>query len=725
MRQLNCVGAVLILVLVSMGPLSTGCGSSNDDGSQATSMTGTVSAPDGSLASADSHDWGRSFAELILPRALALTVAGLNPLPGANVFLIRVDSSGNPTQTLAQTTTNAQGEYVLTLPAGVTFAGDLVVQATSTGTPRQIGTAGTLSAPAVQTAVNVHPATELIMRKVLEFVTLTAAPSFTVFSNTALQELVRVAESAMIADPAPNGSTVDEWITHVSDTIGPDLTKAVTRLGTGVGGLFFFTTELPDGQTNTAYGPPGGNGVPILALSIPPSGLSYAVSSGQLPDGLALNASTGEITGTPTVAGIFTFTILVSSSASGSSRPFTVSVTEGLPMPGAGASLAAGDNFSVARLGNGKLQSWGSDAAGSLGDGATDTSRNVPGPVTHMVSGGATDLSDIVAIAAGSAHTLALDSNGQVWGWGYNGFGQLGISTNATTPIATRMNNVGVSVSGTLILRPGTAVCGGSLHSAVLLDDQTVVCTGYNLDGQLGIGSNNDGLLTPGIPVTGIGTAAAIACGGNHTLALLDDGTVRAWGQNDAGQLGDQTTTGRNAPVTVSGLSDIVAIAAGFDYSMAIKDDGSTVSVWAWGSNVNGKLGVGNDVDQLVPAQVILPGQFASPALAIAAGGGFSMALDSAGVVYTWGINEVGQLGGGSLSPGFRLTPAAVPAFCPQNGRVVEIAAGTSNGLEHALARCEEGSVWAWGYNSEGQLGNGSPNAIFSSPQQVTGLDLN
>ncbi len=388
MRQMN--RAFAGLVLAGAVALTVACQSSGDGGgSQATTISGTVSAPNGVLAKAEPQGLRRWFARLGLSHAWAQVVSGLTPLQGATVFLIRVDNAGNLTATLAQTTTDNNGLYTLTLPAGVTFSSDLVVQVTNAATPQQIGTPGTLSAPAVQAGMNIHPATELVMRKALEFITATAAPSFTVFSTTALQELVRVAESAMIANP-PSGSTIDEWVTHVSDTIGPDLTTAVTRLATGVGGLFFFTTTLPDGPVGTAYGPPGGGGYPILAISIPPESLTYVVTSGQLPDGLSLNGSTGKISGTPTVENTFTFTIRLSSSTLTSSRSFTVTIAPAPPAPvglervsvstagvegnGASSTPAGFDRVSISRDGNAVVFS---SAASNLVTGDTNAQPDV------------------------------------------------------------------------------------------------------------------------------------------------------------------------------------------------------------------------------------------------------------------------------------------------------------------------------------------------------------
>jgi len=205
-----------------------------------------------------------------------------------------------------------------------------------------------------------------------------------------------------------------------------------------------------------------------------------------------------------------------------------------------------------------------------------------------------------------------------------------------------------------------------------------------------------------------VADAQTIEAGGWHSLVVCSDSTVKAFGENATGELGDGTTTDSNVPVTAIGLSSIVSVSCGGDqleaHSLALKSDGT---VWSWGSNIYGGLGNGTTTNTMVPGQVLVM----TGAIAISAGGWHSAALKSDSTVWSWGWNTDGQIGDGTT------TDRVVPVIVPGLTGVKAISAGTY----HTLALKSDGTVWAWGDNVSGQIGDGS-TTDRTSPVQVSGL---
>jgi PKD repeat protein len=226
---------------------------------------------------------------------------------------------------------------------------------------------------------------------------------------------------------------------------------------------------------------------------------------------------------------------------------------------------------------------------------------------------------------------------------------------------------------------------------------------GYNSSGQVGDGTTTD-RLSP-VTVSGLSGVAAFAGGEAFSLALKSDGTVAAWGYNFAGQLGNGTWTTSSVPVAVSGLTGVTKIAAGRNHSLAIKNDGS---LWAWGYNSKGQLGNGGSNSNVPVVVAGLTG-----VTAVEAGDEHSIALKSDGTVWTWGGNTNGQLGNGTSGSGSNPTPQQVASL--SNVRAV------SAGYSYCLALKYDGTVWAWGYNYNGQLGDGTTTQR-TTPVQVNGL---
>ena len=199
--------------------------------------------------------------------------------------------------------------------------------------------------------------------------------------------------------------------------------------------------------------------------------------------------------------------------------------------------------------------------------------------------------------------------------------------------------------------------------------------------------------------------AQKIAGGNGHSLSICSDNTIRAWGDNGLGQLGNGTITPSNVPVSVSSLTGVIAIAAGSMYSHALKNDGT---VWSWGDNTYGHHGNGTNTVSFVPIQV----SGLSGAIAIAAGLNHSLALKNDGTVWSWGRNTTGQLGNGTT------TNSNLPVQVNGLSGIIAISAGRN----HSIALKNDGTVWAWGQNNYSQLGNGTTGGISNIPVQVNSI---
>lgn len=352
-------------------------------------------------------------------------------------------------------------------------------------------------------------------------------------------------------------------------------------------------------------------------------------------------------------------------------------------------TLSAGELHSVAVKRNGTLWAWGDNTGGQLGDGAS-TDRNIPMQVTASAG-----ITDIVAVATGAFHSLALKANGELYSWGDNGSGQLGDGTTASSFSPLLVTTDVISWVG---IEPGGE------FAVARRSNGTLWAWGDNAKGQLG-----DNTLASHSAPAAVGTAVnwvAAATGWSHSMALQADGTLWAWGENTSGQLGDGTTTNRQVPTRITATSNWAAVAAGDFHTLALQADGT---LWAWGNNASGQLGDGTTINRTLPVQIVTgnPGNFDSHWVAIAAGGSHSLALQADGTLWVWGDNSSGQLGDTAFGTGSN-TPQQVISFNPPtlgwNSSWVAIAAG----LSHSLALQADGTLWAWGANGSGQLGDGA-----------------
>lgn len=307
-------------------------------------------------------------------------------------------------------------------------------------------------------------------------------------------------------------------------------------------------------------------------------------------------------------------------------------------------------------------------------------------------------LQNIVSIAAGNFHTCAIDGEDQVICWGNNAYGQLGNNT-------TTQSNRPVNVSGISSI---SAIAAGAYHTCALTAGGGVVCWGLNNYGQLGDGTTTQ-RNTP-VNVQGLSTGvAAITAGDYHTCALTTGGGIKCWGYNENGQLGDGTTTQRNAPVDVTGLtSGVASITAGYYHTCARTTTGGAK---CWGANWHGELGNGTTNDQDTPTPVDVTG-LSSGVSAIAAGFYHTCALTTGGGVKCWGYNYYGQLGDGTTDQ--HTTPTDVSDLTSGVNRIAV-------GGFHTCAVTTGGGAKCWGNNEYGQIGNGE-YVQKETPVDVIGL---
>jgi alpha-tubulin suppressor-like RCC1 family protein len=340
----------------------------------------------------------------------------------------------------------------------------------------------------------------------------------------------------------------------------------------------------------------------------------------------------------------------------------------------------------------GLVEAWGNNQYGTLGNGTT-TESDMPVVVSK--------LSGVTAIAGGGVHSLAVQ-NGGIYAWGYNAYGQIGNGTTTTTAPYGIITPVAVSGPPSLSSSV-TAIAGGADHS-LAVQNGDVYAWGLNNYGQLG----NNSTFNSSVPVAVSGLSSgvsAVACGEYHSLAVQNGG-VYSWGYNGQGQLGNNTTIDSSVPVAVSGLSSgVTAIAGGYGHSLAVQNGG----VYAWGDNTYGDLGNNSTTNSSVPVAV---SGLSSGVTAIAGGYGHSLAVQNGGV-YAWGENFNGQLGDGTTTN--HLTPEQIDPT--DLTHIIAVAANTYGLSSYALS--SDGTIWDWGDNQYGELGQGNTTSQYLTPQHL------
>ncbi|MFZ5502324.1 MAG: Ig-like domain-containing protein [Pseudomonadota bacterium] len=492
-----------------------------------------------------------------------------------------------------------------------------------------------------------------------------------------------------------DGSTanITSSVTWASGTPGVATINATTGLATGVAAGMTTITASSGTLSGSAMLTVTATAPALSAIAVTPASVSVAIAgasqftaTGTYSDGSTANitASVAWASDTPSVATINatglatgvaagTTTITAASGTISGSATLTVTVAGG----GAGGGwkvVSAGNMHTVAIKTDGTLWAWGWNLYGQFGDGTTGTFKTTPTQIGTA--------NTWAAVAAGVYHTVALQSDGTLWAWGLNGYGELGDGTTVTKTTPTRI--------GTAITWASVAV--GAYHTVALQSDGTLWAWGLNGYGQLGDGTNVD-KRTP----TRIGTAntwASVAAGWTHTAALQSDGTLWAWGRNDWGKLGDGTAVDKLIPTRIGTATTWTSVAAGMLHTVALQSDGT---LWAWGSNGWGQLGDGTSgifETKTTPTRIGTATTWAS----VAVGAYHTVALQSDGTLWAWGSNEKGQLGDGTRI--YKTAPTQIGT--------VNTWAKVMAGIDNTFATQTDNTLWAWGNNAIGKLGDGT-----------------
>jgi alpha-tubulin suppressor-like RCC1 family protein len=332
------------------------------------------------------------------------------------------------------------------------------------------------------------------------------------------------------------------------------------------------------------------------------------------------------------------------------------------------------------------LWSWGQPNSGRLGLGDTSV-RSSPTQIGSLGTWAS------ISSTGGGGMAQAIKTDGTFWSWGYNGYGQLGLGN--TTDISSPVQ-IGALTNWSMAV--------GGLHSVAAKTDGTMWTWGKNNYGQLGLG-NTTSVSSP-VQVGALTTWSYVhASSSVFSLAIKTDGTLWSWGRNHLGYLGLGNTTDRSSPVQVGALTNWLTVSSAYYSAYAIKTDGT---MWSWGNNYNGRLGLGNTAYHSSPVQI---GALTTWSKVSGGRNGGSAAIKTDGTLWSWGNNGYGALGLGDTAD--RSSPVQVGALTSWS----DIAAGNY----HMAAVKTNGTLWIWGSNNYGCLGLGDTTRR-SSPTQVGSL---
>ena len=360
------------------------------------------------------------------------------------------------------------------------------------------------------------------------------------------------------------------------------------------------------------------------------------------------------------------------------------------------------DYFSVYALTeDGSLYAWGNNSDGQLGIGNTDN-QTKPVKVTAITD----KIKELIVPEPYlfSSILIAITEDNSLYTWGYNRYGELGIGSNEhEVYIPTKVNLPGKIKE----------IMHNSDSVYTILEDGSLYAWGYNYNGQLGVGDEVNRNIPAKVDLPG--KIKELIADSDSVYAMLEDGSLYAWGDNYNGQLGVGDEMDRNTPTKVnlpSKIKELMLLDIGYGSLYAILEDGS---LYEWGYNFSGELGVGSENEYVnTPTKVNLPGTIKELIT-----GAFSFyAILEDGTLYAWGVNYNGHLGIGSGSEN-EYEYVNTPTKVNLPGTIKEL---ITNG-NSVYAILEDNSLYAWGYNKNGELGVGKYDEIIYTPEQVTGID--
>lgn len=351
-------------------------------------------------------------------------------------------------------------------------------------------------------------------------------------------------------------------------------------------------------------------------------------------------------------------------------------------------AIAAGDTHSCALLNDKTVKCWGNNLNGQVGDG-TNTQRLTPVDVAG--------LANVVMLTAGANHTCALMGDTTVRCWGNNAYGQLGDSTNTDRALATPI----IGLNGVI------DISAGDFSTCAVLNSGQIKCWGRNNFGQIGDGTYTDSNQT--VTVSNITQAITVSVGGEHACTYTTENEVLCWGRNDTGQLGDGTTLGKASPVGIFDRGvDLKAVYINPSNIYVVKQDGSLLGLG--GNPTSYSLGDGSSLQKtgFIPLSGLGSVQKIS-------GSGTTCALDTANNLKCWGKNNLGQVGDGTTVD--RLAPVSITGL---GGIVKDISIRHAMGCAVVQTEVPSNIVQCWGRNNNGGLGNGNTSSVV--PITVTGI---